>query len=489
MLYFLSIGYANGKHYVYCANRTMMRKFFVPHLLLIFLGQFFAMHAKAQQAAAVSHVDIPIAIDLKPVYRFANSFIDTLYTSPNYPTDWVEDGCDKRYQYRFVRGPMSFSAGNDVLLARFTGRYLVRGSTRICTGLGKTPWTPPCSCGTGSESERRVDAGFAAALGLLPDYSIDVKLQSIKPRPLDKCEICAFGLDITPTVVAQVKQEIDGSLAETAAILKTTSVKPYVQQLWDTLQTGFPVPGFGRLLMHPQALRFSRVQLRRDSLFMSIGLSVRPELSPVARAEKTALPLLSDFAFREGFAINVSQILPYDSLDAMLNKSISGKEIELGKGILSKTIVIDSAHLNREGRGVRISMYASKGVQGIFSITGIPAWDSAGSKLYFDSLNHQINLEQKFLQNISSLFDKTILRKLQDMTTIDISEKTDSLKTTLNSMLNSQLYSGVKSSGSIRALVLTRLVALDSGIFLSGYCNGTMRLQISVEPFLSLLGK
>jgi len=443
----------------------------------------------AQPAPAYSSIDIPVAIDLKPLYVFANKFVDTLYTSPNYPNGWVEDGCETRYQYRFVRGPMQFTASNDVLYVKFTGRYTVRGSTRICTGLGKTPWTPPCSCGAGDEAPRRVDAGFVAAINIRPDFSLDIKLQSITPRPLDKCVVCAFGIDITQTVVDQVKMELDASLKETAAMMQSVSLRPYVQQLWDTLQTGYPVPGFGRIVMNPQAVRISKLQLRRDSMYLSIGLSARPELSPVARPVKKPLPALGEFAYRQGFAVHVSQVLPYDSLDAMLNKTISGQEFTVGKGFLSKKIVIDSAHLTHADSAVRIIMYASKGVQATFSMVGIPTWDTAHSRLYFDKLDYDLAFNQRLLQNISSLFDKTILKKLQQYTTIELKEKTDDLKTTLNNMLNSELYEGVRSSGAINDLILTKLSAMDSGIFLSGYCNGKMNIMLNAEPFLKLMTK
>ena len=428
-------------------------------------------------------IDIPIAIDIRPFYQFANNYIDTLYTNPGFPEGWIEEGCDKRYQYRFVRGPISFVASNDVLLGKFTGSYGVRGSTRICTSLGNTPWTPPCSCGFGSERPRKVGAGFGASIRLLSNYGFDIRLQSTNPTPLDKCELCAFGIDVTKTVVAQVRQELDASLKETAAMMKSFSLKPYMQQLWDTLQTGFAIEGYGRLVLHPKAIRISKLQLRRDSLYLSIGLSVSPELSPVSRPAYLPLPDLSDFSFRNGFFLSIAQVMPYDTLDAMLNGAIAGKEIVMGKGIVSKKIVIDSAHLQKEGGRVRISMYSSRGLQGQFSLLGTPRWDSAKNQLYFDSLAHEISLEQRVLQNISSLFDKSILRKLQELTTIDLASKTDSLKIKLNELMNEELYKGVKASGGVEQLSLTSLQAVESGIFISGYCKVALQFKVNVSPF------
>lgn len=44
----------------------------------------------------VSEINIPISINLKPIYQMAEKNVDTVFTSPNYPDDWVYDGCDTR---------------------------------------------------------------------------------------------------------------------------------------------------------------------------------------------------------------------------------------------------------------------------------------------------------------------------------------------------------------------------------------------------------
>lgn len=46
-----------------------------------------------------SEINIPIQIDLKPVYAMAEKSVDTLFTSPGYPEGWVQEACDTRYKY------------------------------------------------------------------------------------------------------------------------------------------------------------------------------------------------------------------------------------------------------------------------------------------------------------------------------------------------------------------------------------------------------
>src|SRR3979411_1517214 len=79
-----------------------------------------------------SELNIPIVINLKPFYADAEKKIDTVFTSPNWPTDWIVDGCDTRYKYHFRRGQLQLKASGNILNLGFTGFYKIIGSTRGC---------------------------------------------------------------------------------------------------------------------------------------------------------------------------------------------------------------------------------------------------------------------------------------------------------------------------------------------------------------------
>ena len=53
-----------------------------------------------------SEINIPIQVNLRPLYLMAEKSVDTAFFSPNWPDGWVQDGCDTRYKYRFRRGPL-----------------------------------------------------------------------------------------------------------------------------------------------------------------------------------------------------------------------------------------------------------------------------------------------------------------------------------------------------------------------------------------------
>ena len=79
-----------------------------------------------------SEINIPIIINLRPLYTMAESQVDTLFTSPNYPNGWVQEECDTRYKYSFRRSPLQINASGTSMNLGFTGYYKIIGSTRVC---------------------------------------------------------------------------------------------------------------------------------------------------------------------------------------------------------------------------------------------------------------------------------------------------------------------------------------------------------------------
>ena len=442
-----------------------------------------------RQAIAVnnlppSEIDIPIRMDLRPVYEFANRFIDTLYTSPNYPQEWITDGCNLRYQYRFVRGPLQFRAVNNTVYISFSGYYGIRGSTRVCTTVGNSPWTPSCSCGFGTEKPRRIDAGFVMQLRLLPDYRLGVTVNRINPVPVDKCEVCFFGKDVTQQVAQQVRVELDASIGAFRKQLETFSFKPFLRLAWDSLQAPYPVPGFGYLQVQPSALRISQAILRRDSLYLSVGMSARPELKTLPQGEKSSLPNLTDFRLRNGFRLYLSQTLHYDSLSVLLNAQVAGREFVVGKGLFRKTVRVDSVRLQGGDEKMFIKVFVSKAARGVFYLEGKPAWDAARQQLYFDELDFHLESRQWLLHSASYLLDGTITQRLRQYSTFDLGSRVQDMMNAVARHMNRPLYPGVDSRGTIQAFSIDSMQAVAQGLHVQGRVEGKLWVDVDAARLL-----
>src|SRR5213075_438797 len=79
-----------------------------------------------------SEINIPIQVNLKPIYALAEKTVDTVFTSVNWPDGWVQGTCDTRYKYTFRRGPLQMNTSGASLILGFSGYYRIIGSTRVC---------------------------------------------------------------------------------------------------------------------------------------------------------------------------------------------------------------------------------------------------------------------------------------------------------------------------------------------------------------------
>lgn len=434
----------------------------------------------------VSDIDIPIRIGLKPFYNWANKFVDTLYTSPNYPKEWVQRGCDTRYQYRFVRGPFGFKTYNNLLLINFSGYYQVKGSTRICSGNSSySPWAPSCGCGFDDEKPRRIDAGFIIKFIINRDYSIGVLVNRIDPVPVDKCEVCFFGKEITETIATQLKTDLDVSVADMQSKMKGLSLKPYMQLIWDTLQTGYKVPGLGIINFQPEQIRMSQIILKNDTMYCSLGLSAKPAIvNAIASYNPKPLPNLSDFSFKNGFRIFSRLHMPYDSLNHIINAQTAGTEMKVGKGLFKKNIRVDSVRLIGGGNKMYIEVHLSKGIRGTVFLEGIPNWDGTAQELRMDSLDFHIKSKQLLVRVASWLMDGAIEKKIKQACKFQLADRLRMTQAMITLKMNQSLYAGINSKGYVNKLNVDDFITNPTGIDVGASAAGRLFLDVDGEALL-----
>ena len=254
--------------------------------------------------------------------------------------------------------------------------------------------------------------------------------------------------------------------------------------VWDTLQTPYRMAGFGYLSTQPQQLRISQASLLKDSLFISLGLTVKPELKQVPETNRRPLPNLTDFSPRSGFKLFIAQQLPYDSLSMVANKQVAGQEFQVGKGLLKKTVRIDSMKLQGGISKIIVKVFVSKAAKGVFYLEGIPKWDLQKQELWLDSLDYHIDTRQFLIRTASSLLDGTITNKLKAYTRFNLTQKVTDLNASLISQMNRAVYPGVSSKGYLTRLSVDDLKASDKGIFIAAGAEGKLWMDIDADLLL-----
>ncbi len=433
-----------------------------------------------------SEMDIPVTIALQPIYKMVEQKIPKEYTSKNYPNDWVMEGCDTRYMYKFIRGPFRFRTQNNVLFLEFTGFYQVKGSQRYCTdgGTALSPWAPACSCGYDKEGQKKVEIGFKIVLNVNPDYSIAAQIERLEPLATDKCEVCIFKKDITQTVLTALKLQLDDSKKNMELQIKQMNMRKDFQKVWDQLSKSWKMSSAGWLKINPTALRLSQLNAWKDTLRLTLGLTAKPVvMSAMPKDIPAVLPNLSLTTNKPGFSIYMDAQLEYDSLGATITEQLKGKSFEFMVKKTKKIIVIHKCELKTDETGQLIVMLDFDGShKGILYLKGKPEFDAQTNVLTIKDLDFDI--KKNFLLNtIEWLFNKKILKEMRQYSSIPMQPYLDSMKTMLSTQLNREVAKGIFTKGQMKEVKILQLKNLATAIELRCSISGDLDVLVSEIGF------
>ena len=428
-----------------------------------------------------SQIDIPIQINLKPIFAMADKSVAAVFTSPNYPDGWVQADCATRFKYHFRRSPLRMNLKGLVMNLGFTGYYKIVGSTRLCNGSTVlSPWSPGCKCGF-DEPERQVDIGFISSFQLTPDYHLQTRITRTEPVAKDKCEVCFWGQDVTKEVINGLRTELDASRKAMQDSFGNVDIRPYIQQAWNMLNQTYTVPGIGYFSLNPKRLRMQNINGQNDLLNINIGITA----SPAVTFEKknvvvTPVPALSTTAAPGGFAVYLDAALQYDSLSRVVNGYMAGKRFDVSEGLFKKHITVKQVTVaaSPEGR-MLIKVDFEGSFNGTAFFTGNPVYNPANKTIEVQDLDYDLQTKNVLLKTAKWLFAGKIEAELKKNTTIDLTSYFDSAQKSLNTYLNKEWTKGIRGSGNIKELRVVSVKPLPQHILIKTACSGNLSVKVS----------
>lgn len=428
-----------------------------------------------------SEIDIPILINLKPIFSVAERNVDTVFTSPNYPDGWVQADCATRYKYRFRRSPLKIIMSGTSMDLSFTGFYQITGSTRACVnGTVLSPWSPACRCGF-SEPERRVVIGFTSTMNLLPNYTLKTKITRKEPKALDKCEVCFWGQDVTSSVIDGLRSELEISKKAMEDSFSTINIRPYVQQAWNILSQTHSIPNVGYFSLYPKKLRMENINATNNMLAINIGISATPVISFTKPDNQNSIvPDLTKSNNKPGFNIFLEAALQYDSLSTVLNTLLVNKRFDLSEGIFKKHIIIKKTRVSGQQNGNLLFQLDFTGsFDGTVFLTGKPVYNPDTKSIEVDELDYDLQTKNVLLKTAKWLFNKRIRNELKKYTSFSLADYYNTAGKTINSWLNKEWTKGIKGMGYVRDLKLVALSALPDHLLIRSNCAGDLSVLVS----------
>ena len=422
----------------------------------------------------ISEIDIPIKIYTRPLLTRAETMVPKEFTSDKWP-DYTQSSCDFRYKYRFVRGGLTFGLVNNQVAIGFGGNYQIAGGRCVCAfDKPVSPWVSG-SCGFGNEPLRKVNISLASMVSFLPTYKVKTTTVLNNLTPLDKCQVTLFNTDMTAEVMDSIRASIAAFTHTFDSSIAALDFSNMLKMVSEKSSRKIMLSKYGFLQVKPMNVRVSPMQLFRDTLMMSAGVSGYAELT----SDSADLPTISNFpalqtaAPREGVSIYANTHYDYVFLSKIITDTIRDKAFDIeGKTFVIKNIEIRGT--DNKQLEIRIDFAGAK--KGRFILYGTPVLDVVKQTISIPDINYGIETRDIVLNVGEKLFRNKIINSLKEKAFIDLPSLIAKAGPQLETQLNRKINANFSTRGKLSDVKITGLVTGKTVLHMQTYIRARIEL-------------
>ena len=417
----------------------------------------------------VSLFEIPVTLDLGPALEKAESLVPSQTGGPQ----WKErHGVDVRFQA--WRGRLATELRGDTLLVSAHVRYRVQGRKEL---LGKL--AVKAGCGV-DEPPRQALVGVAIRLGLAPDWTLHPQFKVMPTRFIDRCEVTALDIDVSPLVERAFRERMEQSLRSALAELSPnlSALRGAAEAGWRRLQSPRELsPGLW-LAARPVGIGMAPPQGQGRRLYTAIGLGLQPQLSSSQPAAEPLRPLPPLMLFQPGtpsVRFDIALQRPLAELSAALKRSLAGQSIE----VRDQRLVVDDLNLSTDGKRLVLRANISGDMAGILDVRGLPELDPETGGVRFADLDFVFDSKDPDAELVLALFYERIRERLQTLADRALETRMQAAIQGLGAELESMLPAGAEVDLSDLALTALRLDLAGDDIGIHGQARGAVRVSLN----------
>jgi len=422
--------------------------------------------------AVLSQIDVPVSVDLKPYFELANNSLDK-------HLEGGEDPCQGlRYQYKLDRGDLRFAGQKQTLNTSVQVAYGLRGEYCAACLMGSCALPLVAfSCGW-SEAPRKANLSLNSNLSLSPDYRLISKTSVQELKAQNPCKV-SFGIDITQQLLNTVKPLMGELCAEIDKQVAAYELKPYVQDLWNTLAEPVQIEYVGELRLQPKAVSVSALNLNGTTLSFRAGISAQPIIASVGGPKTPSpLPNLSPYKPGSGFQVYTDLKLDYDSLSAQILSYMKGEKfgykkdsVELSGLRLFPTYQDSSTRL-----GIRVDVQGTK--SGSLYLVGDPEFDNTARIVRLKNVDYDLQSKNVLIKSASWLLDETVRKNLEENLWFEVGDLFTLTEENLLLALNQRYENGAQSTGKVKSIQLTDYQLRPQHLLLRAHISGQLSISM-----------
>lgn len=413
----------------------------------------------------ISVMEIPLTIDLRSLFRSADALL------PRQVGHWKgwrrQHGIETRY--RAWRGPLRMFLSGDLLRVEAHVRYWVQARRKILGGFDLK-----AGCGV-DEPPRQAVVGVLVHLGWGPDWTLRPLFRVLPTRFIDRCEVTAADIDVSPLIDRLFRMRMEESLREALNDLTPVfeAARSRAAGYWKALQQPVELtPGLW-LSADPLALGLAPPVGRGDLLKTNLGVVLVLALGaePAAPAVPSPLPPLQSFIPRgSGMRFDLNLDLDMGELGRHLSGLLADKPLT----VEGQRIGIGRVDLAGEGEELVMTALLTGEAAGRIKIWAEPVFYPHDQTIRLQELDFVFDPEDPEQALMINLFYQRIQKALQDGANELLAARTAAMRDAIESALSRSLSQDLRLDLSSLELERLDLTLAGSSIRLSGTAAGSL---------------
>jgi len=439
----------------------------------LFLTSARVSSAEIPSVPPVSFVQVPLELDLQPLFEVAESSFPA--QAGHWPgwRDW--HGINARY--RAWRGPLLIAMQGELLRVQAHVRYQLQARKGLIGGLGLS-----AGCGV-DEPPRQALIGAVARLDWAPDWSLHPRFHVLPTRFLDSCKVTIADIDVSPVVGTLFEQRIEATISEAMLALapRLEHLRLEAESAWRSIQTPHALaPGLW-LQVQPLGMALAPPLGAGSRAQTAIWLAFRAGLfgKPSPTVAPTELPPLIPFRpSRPGLRFNLELELDYPGISAALGERLAGQTTD----IQGRKTSLEKLSLSANGEDLTLVAKLKGDLAGQLKIHARPAFDTTTQTLGLEEVDFIFDSADPHQELIADLYYSRIRARIEEEANGLLAEHTEWLRRALTATLADALPPGLTPDLSGLRISYLAIRAGKKGISLSGSAEGAMTLKASRPP-------
>jgi hypothetical protein len=423
----------------------------------------------ARPPSQVSVVEIPVAVDLTPVFAVLEQRLPRRAGVVN---RWQKFR-DVRVQYAIQRGLVQARMSGERLGVTIPLAYWVRAQKSLAKIFDVEG-----SCGV-DEAPRLVVVHLETALQWGQDWNLVSDTRVYPNYFVNPCLMTIANLDVTPLIDRELDRQLISMARESidASVPAVSSMKSMAQKAWSAMQAPIELDDNIWLLLHPDTVHVRPLSGSGARLTTGVAVTARPTLvlgSVPAVDEHPLPPLQVSGASAGGIQLNMEATMSYADLRSELETRLSAVLRRHG----GEDMRLERVDVSTEDQSIVVTLETAAPLAIRVRMTGKPGYDMTRNEVFLADFDMQVTSDDPVSQLVDAWLRHNLRGDLQQHTAWPVSGPLATVIRRLEQDLSRRLSGNVSIDMHITSIRFPGLYSTADRLTLFAALDATAQLNI-----------